>query len=235
MIQRVAQIAENGGTAPVTGMQIPAKTSVILDFDLDSNESYDWYAQRLEWFHEAAPDVQVGIWGVAIGWANVGKQDVFNDSPATVAAIDANLQAEAPMINQLNLMTLSCYMLGPNCVATDLKWISVLAQEYHKIYPGKNVMAWTWGAYDSAFNPIGDILPDDVTQQYVQDVLSNCNSMLVWGPKTDNGKIESLAYQMDQATSANNSAGASSVDSSSATSLFSNDSADKSDPNSVLN
>lgn len=230
VIKNVASIAENGGVAPVTQFKIPAGTPVMLDFEVDPNESYDWYAQRLEWFHEAAPDVKVGIWGVAIGWANVGKQDVANDTPATDAAIDANLVAEAPMINQLDMMTLSCYMLNPNTIDLDLKWISVLAREYHKIYPGKEVMAWTWGAYDSSFNPLNDVLPDNVTQEYLQDVMANCDSMLLWGPDADNTKIKSMAYQMDQTLTA--SASASSATPSS--SIFGTDASNSQDPNSVL-
>jgi hypothetical protein len=201
VITNVAKVAENGGAAPVTGRTIAPGTPVFLDFESDETESVSWYVQRIQWFHEAAPNVKVGIWGLPIGWKNMTEDTVASDTPQVVSQIDSNLQAWAPVFSQLDMITLSAYLLGPTSVNTTFKWISVLAGEYHKIFAGKEVVCWMWGAYHTAWNPPNDVASDAVTQQYVQTALSSCDALLIWGSDADNAKIKQVAYQMDQAAS----------------------------------
>jgi hypothetical protein len=226
VITNVAKIAENGGTAPVTGRTIAPGTPVFLDFEMDETESVSWYVQRLQWFRQAAPDVKVGIWGLPFGWSGMDEDIVASDTPAVVSQIDSNLQSWAPLVNQLDMITLSAYLLAPASQNTTFKWISILGGEYHKMFPGKQVVCWMWGAYDASFNPTNDVEPDSVTQQYVQTAMTNCDALLAWGPDADNAKLKQMAYQMDQA--------ASSAQTTSDASLFSDSSITSPDANSVL-
>lgn len=230
VIQNIAKIAEHGGVAPITGQKISAGEPVFLDFEVDETESVSWYQQRIEWFHEAAPNVKVGIWGLPLGWSGLDEDMVASDTPQIVSQIDANLRAQAPLIDQMDMITLSAYLLGPASVNTTFKYISVMAGEYHKLFPGKQVVCWMWGAYHIAWNPANDVEPDSVTQQYIQTAMNNCNAMLVWGPDADNSKIEKMAYQMDVSASS----GQTSSQSSSSSSLFSDSSIQSTDPSSVI-
>jgi hypothetical protein len=225
-ITKIALIAKNGGISPVTNQVIAPGTPVFLDFETDETESANWYQQRIKWFHQAAPNVKVGIWGLPLGWAGLDEDIVASDTPDVISQIDDNLRAEAPYLNNVNMITLSAYLLGPASVNTTLKWISVLAGEYHKMYPGKEVVCWMWGAYHTSWNPANDVASDAVTQEYIQTAMSNCDSMLVWGPDADNVKIKQMAYQMDVA--------ASTATETNDTSLFSDSSITSTDLTSVI-
>lgn len=224
----MAKIAEHGGIAPVTHQKITPGMRVFLDFEDDETESPSWYVQRLEWFHQAAPDVKVGIWGMPFGMSNMDEVMVASDTPQAISQIDANLQTWAPVINQLDMITVSAYLLSTSTVSTTLKMISVLGGEYHKVFPGKQVVCWMWGAYHTNWNPPNDVESDSVTQQYIQTAMDNCDAMLVWGPDADNVKIEKMAYQMDVAASNSSSQTASD------TSLFSDNSIGSTDLSSVI-
>jgi hypothetical protein len=203
-VTNLANIAKHGGVDPWPAYPVAAGSPTFLDFELDSTEDPSYYQQRAEWFHTAAPGVPLGTWGLHIGEGNLIRDQVINPTPAQQQMMDNLCRTAAGLVNSLDFITISAYMLGPAYVDRDLAYIGALAQEYHKMFPGKPVIAWTWGAYDSTWNPPNSVLSDDVTQRYISTIMQNCNGMLVWGPEEDNMKLRQMANQMVQAA-ANNS------------------------------
>jgi hypothetical protein len=193
----VANLTKNGGTVALTGYQVQQNALTFLDFETDQSEPASYYVQRLNWFHQNDPTGKVGIWGLTPGFEGIDRDIAINPTPQFKAQIIAQLKADAPIINAMDVIIIPSYMLGPSSVQRDLQWISTAASYYHEYYPGKPVLAWTWGVYHPSWNPADDVLPADVTQQYVQTCMNVCDGMVVWGTYSDNSLLLQTADEMN--------------------------------------
>lgn len=197
-IDVVANLAKNGGTVQLDGTVVQPGALTFMDFEQEADEPVSYYVQRLNWFHQADPGGKVGIWGLTPGFEGIDRDIAINPSPQFAAQIQAQIIKDTPLINAMDVIIIPAYMLSPSSVNRDLQWITTLADLYHQDFPGKPVLAWTWGAYDTTWNPANDVLPTDVTQEYVQTCMSCCDGMVVWGPQADNNLILQTADQMVQ-------------------------------------
>ncbi len=195
-IDVVAGLAKNGGTVALSGTVVQPGTLTFLDFETDESESTSYYVQRLNWFHQADPGGKAGIWGLPIGWEGLDRDQVINPTPQVQAQFQANIVKDTPIVNAMDVIIIPAYMLGPSSDARDLQWITALANIYHTDFPGKTVLAWTWGAYHTSWNPVNDVLPTAVTQAYVQTCMNCCDGMVVWGPQEDNNLLRETAVEM---------------------------------------
>jgi len=199
-ITMLATIAKNGGTAPWTKKPVSANSLTFLDFEVDSLRDPLYYKKRLAWFHQTAPNAKVGIVGINFGLKGFNRDDVIGAMNGTsltkLAMMKAQLEAQRPMIESMNVIPVDSYMLGPSSVDRDLAYIKAYASLLHQVFPTKGLVAWAWGAYHTAWNPDNAVFSDSVTQRYVQTITSSCDSMVVWGPHADNIKLEKMAPQL---------------------------------------
>lgn len=192
-ITNLAKIAKNGGRAPWNNELVAPGTPTFLDFETDAGRDAAYYKKRFDWFHQTAPNIELGVYGLAIGLDKLNRTQVVNATAKQLAAIDAACQKMAPAVKSLDFLTIDSYMLGPKDVDRDLKFIEAYSSILRRNFPDKPIVTWTWGAYHPNWNKAHTVLSDQVMQRYIDTCMRFSDAMLVWGPKSDNTKLKSMS------------------------------------------
>jgi len=201
-VEQLARHVRDGSREPWTNQQVEKNALTVLDYEGLHFESKtpEYLAQRIKWFKAIAPDAPVTTYGPWIGFGQFNLDVLSNPTAAQMSKIEADTVTYRPLVNELDAINVSVYMLGPGTVERDLAAYKTVASVLRTIYPDKPILAHAWGAYHTSWNKGNSLLSDSATRKYVDMFRSHFDGVGIWGSVQENQKLLTLLGQAGNRT-----------------------------------
>lgn len=184
-LEALAHLLNDGGTSKFEKYTVTPDMFTTIDFEGSESVPYDVMEDNLHLVREIAPNARITTYGLWLG-NGLNRDAIINPSPQALAKFDADCLARAGVVNQLDSINITAYLLGPACVDRDLEFIEAYTAHIRRNFPGKPITAYVWGLYHPSWNGWPSYIPNDVLTRYVQTLRENVDGVFVWGNKSDN-------------------------------------------------
>lgn len=169
---------------------------LILD-----NEAQPIEAQLtlFETFKNTAPGVMLGTYSVPVDKltdnheqciAYYGPTGVQRTAARAMVAERLKLPGVKQVGNVVDVICADVYLLHPDYIERDLKFIRCLIKLTREKWPGKRVYAWCWGCYHTNWNPPGTLIEGEALDRYVKAIVaSGADGCVVWASQEGDSKL----------------------------------------------
>jgi hypothetical protein len=178
---------------------------VALDFEAafdpgaDRSITHEDLPRLFYAFRDEAPGVRLTSYQFPISGIRLREQlDAITETPDQLEKLPAEIQSvhrawksemdEAmrkaqPVLKVFDCICPDVYMLEPESIERDLKYVGQMVEFCHRYAPNKPVYVWTTGLYTLAKGQ--PHLSDDVLKRYVDAIMnSGADGCIVWGDWT---------------------------------------------------
>lgn len=182
----IGRLINNGGISP-NGQIITPSLFTMVDFE----PAFDWdmdasfIQQRIAWIREEAPNARLTLYGYELPLSRFNRDLIISNPSWVQAAIDVECQKWQPVVQLMDSVTLSFYLIG-GALERDLAYIPAAVAQARRCFPNTPISALLWGSYHTEVSPGAGLVSVQDLRRYVSIVKALVDGIQVWGLRSDN-------------------------------------------------